>query len=128
MRKDIADINVQFPELASDLVIPDLFPREKFFSSVFRIASKGLQLWTHYDVRKKFIKHIIKIKASVEQNEGKCSKNLRKSKNKKMLLLKFHKLGTSVELQYREKKEIFDKCIFEDFFWPLPCARYMYMY
>lgn len=82
MRKDIADINVQFPELASDLVIPDLFPREKFFSSVFRIASKGLQLWTHYDVRKKLnIKHIIKIKASIEQNEGQCSKNVRKSKN-----------------------------------------------
>lgn len=50
VRKDIADIKVQFPELASDLIIPDLFPKDRFFSSVFRIASKGLQLWTHYDV------------------------------------------------------------------------------
>ena len=97
MRKDIADINVQFPELASDLVIPDLFPREKFFSSVFRIASKGLQLWTHYDVRKKFIKHIIKIKASFEQNEGQCSKNVRKSKKKKIFTNSGPVLNYSIE-------------------------------
>ncbi|XP_061186498.1 tRNA wybutosine-synthesizing protein 5-like [Saccostrea echinata] len=50
VRKEVADISVQFPELAQDLVIPDLFPRDRFFSSVFRIASRGLQLWTHYDV------------------------------------------------------------------------------
>ncbi|KAH3754447.1 hypothetical protein DPMN_189122 [Dreissena polymorpha] len=49
-RKDIADIRVQFPNLASDINIPPFFPEEKFFSSVFRIASPDLQLWTHYDV------------------------------------------------------------------------------
>ncbi|XP_076458446.1 tRNA wybutosine-synthesizing protein 5-like [Babylonia areolata] len=49
-RKDIADIRQQFPELAKDIVFPDFFEPEQFFSSVFRIASRGLQLWTHYDV------------------------------------------------------------------------------
>ncbi|KAI8776077.1 tRNA wybutosine-synthesizing protein 5 isoform X1 [Biomphalaria glabrata] len=49
-RKDVADISVQFPELAQDLTIPQVFEREKFFSSVFRIASRGVQLWTHYDI------------------------------------------------------------------------------
>ena len=49
-RKDIADIRKQFPTLADDITIPPFFPEEKFFSSVFRIASPGLQLWTHYDV------------------------------------------------------------------------------
>ncbi|KAG8558888.1 hypothetical protein GDO81_017176 [Engystomops pustulosus] len=49
-RKDIADISKQFPELAEDIQIPEFFEKEKFFSSVFRISSPGLQLWTHYDV------------------------------------------------------------------------------
>ncbi|KAK7506779.1 hypothetical protein BaRGS_00002254 [Batillaria attramentaria] len=49
-RKDIANIHQQFPDLAKDLNIPDFFEPSKFFSSVFRIASKGLQLWTHYDI------------------------------------------------------------------------------
>lgn len=46
----MADIAVQFPSLAADIQIPDFFEPSKFFSSVFRIASKGVQLWTHYDV------------------------------------------------------------------------------
>ncbi|KAK3712860.1 hypothetical protein QZH41_019206, partial [Actinostola sp. cb2023] len=50
-RKDISDIGVHFPSLAQDITIPDLYPQEQFFSSVFRIASPGCQLWTHYDVR-----------------------------------------------------------------------------
>lgn len=49
-RKDVADIHVQFPELAKDIKFPELFDKDKLFSSVFRIASKGLQLWTHYDI------------------------------------------------------------------------------
>jgi len=47
--KDVSDISVQFPELYKDLRIPKLFPSKSFFSSVFRITSPGLQLWTHYD-------------------------------------------------------------------------------
>lgn len=48
--QDIADIRKQFPILAEDVQIPEYFEKEQFFSSVFRISSAGLQLWTHYDV------------------------------------------------------------------------------
>lgn len=49
-RKDISDINVQFPSLAQDINIPKLYPEDRFFSSVFRISSPQGQLWTHYDI------------------------------------------------------------------------------
>ncbi|XP_064598514.1 tRNA wybutosine-synthesizing protein 5-like [Liolophura sinensis] len=49
-RKDIADIHTQFPVLACDINIPEYFTPDRFFSSVFRIGSAGVQLWTHYDV------------------------------------------------------------------------------
>ncbi|XP_043916562.1 tRNA wybutosine-synthesizing protein 5 isoform X2 [Protopterus annectens] len=49
-RKDIADIKEQFPVLAEDIRVPEFFEKEQFFSSVFRISSRGVQLWTHYDV------------------------------------------------------------------------------
>ncbi|XP_032880881.1 tRNA wybutosine-synthesizing protein 5 [Amblyraja radiata] len=49
-RKDAADITKQFPTLADDINIPAFFDKEQIFSSVFRISSAGLQLWTHYDV------------------------------------------------------------------------------
>ncbi|XP_030643023.1 tRNA wybutosine-synthesizing protein 5 [Chanos chanos] len=49
-RKEPADLRKQFPELAEDFHIPPFFEPEQFFSSVFRISSPGLQLWTHYDV------------------------------------------------------------------------------
>jgi len=47
--KDVSDIAVHFPALAADLKVPKVFPKEAFFSSVFRITSPNLQLWTHYD-------------------------------------------------------------------------------
>ncbi|XP_026127607.1 tRNA wybutosine-synthesizing protein 5-like isoform X2 [Carassius auratus] len=50
VRKEPADLRKQFPELAEDFDIPQFFEPEQFFSSVFRISSPGLQLWTHYDV------------------------------------------------------------------------------
>lgn len=49
-RKDISDVNVQFPSLAQDISIPKLYPEDRFFSSVFRISSAQGQLWTHYDI------------------------------------------------------------------------------
>ncbi|PSN35001.1 tRNA wybutosine-synthesizing protein 5 [Blattella germanica] len=48
--KDAADIKKQFPTLAQDIIFPDFFDDEDFHSSVFRIGSPGVQLWTHYDV------------------------------------------------------------------------------
>uniref|UniRef100_A0A673B5F5 tRNA wybutosine-synthesizing protein 5 n=1 Tax=Sphaeramia orbicularis TaxID=375764 RepID=A0A673B5F5_9TELE len=50
VRKDPADLHKQFPGLAEDFYIPQFFESNQFFSSVFRISSCGLQLWTHYDV------------------------------------------------------------------------------
>ncbi|XP_061413585.1 tRNA wybutosine-synthesizing protein 5 isoform X1 [Lethenteron reissneri] len=49
-KKDVADIRKQFPELAKDVILPEFYEEEQFFSSVFRISSPGIQLWTHYDV------------------------------------------------------------------------------
>ncbi|XP_061858564.1 tRNA wybutosine-synthesizing protein 5 isoform X2 [Colius striatus] len=55
LSEDIADIRKQFPILAEDVQIPEYFEKEQFFSSVFRISSAGLQLWTHYDVMDNFL-------------------------------------------------------------------------
>lgn len=49
-RKDVADIGKDYPSLACDVKVPQFFPAENFFSSVFRLASAGVQLWTHYDI------------------------------------------------------------------------------
>ncbi|XP_021053648.1 tRNA wybutosine-synthesizing protein 5 isoform X1 [Mus pahari] len=54
-RKDVADIRQQFPSLGEDITFPMFFREEQFFSSVFRISSPGLQLWTHYDVMDNFL-------------------------------------------------------------------------
>ncbi|XP_063238800.1 tRNA wybutosine-synthesizing protein 5-like [Bacillus rossius redtenbacheri] len=48
--REIADIQKQFPEIAGDINIPQYFSNDRFFSSVFRVGSPGVQLWTHYDV------------------------------------------------------------------------------
>lgn len=49
-RKDIADLHAQFPELVDDVKLPFFFEQHQYFSSVFRISSAGVTLWTHYDV------------------------------------------------------------------------------
>ncbi|MBN3307270.1 TYW5 protein, partial [Amia calva] len=49
-RREAADLRKQFPDLAEDFRVPEFFEAESFFSCVFRISSRGLQLWTHYDV------------------------------------------------------------------------------
>ncbi|XP_048339679.1 tRNA wybutosine-synthesizing protein 5 [Sphaerodactylus townsendi] len=54
-RKDIADLRRQFPLLADDIWVPEYFEKEQLFSTVFRIGSAGLQLWTHYDVMDNFL-------------------------------------------------------------------------
>ena len=49
--REVADFRTHFPAIAEDFSVPDgLYPEEKHFSSVFRVSSAGLQLWTHYDV------------------------------------------------------------------------------
>ncbi|GIY25279.1 tRNA wybutosine-synthesizing protein 5 [Caerostris extrusa] len=49
-RKDVADIRQQFPAISEDIKFPDFVPEKDIFSSIFRIASKGVSIWTHYDV------------------------------------------------------------------------------
>lgn len=48
--KNVANFKNDFPQVASDLKYPDIFDENRFFSSVLRIASAGVQIWTHYDV------------------------------------------------------------------------------
>ncbi|XP_074857129.1 tRNA wybutosine-synthesizing protein 5 isoform X2 [Carettochelys insculpta] len=67
-RKDIADIRKQFPSLAKDIQIPEYFEKEQFFSSVFRISSAGLQLWTHYDIMDNFLIQVVGKKRVVLYN------------------------------------------------------------
>ena len=48
--KDAVLFHKDFPGLASDFELPDLFDQERLFSSVFRVSSPGIRVWTHYDV------------------------------------------------------------------------------
>ena len=52
-------IRIQFTELANDINFPQLFDSTKFFSSVFRISSPLIRLWTHYDVNYHFISFVL---------------------------------------------------------------------
>ena len=58
-RKDIANFTTDYPSLVSDLILPQFFPEDKLFSSVLRVASPGLQLWTHYDVMDNLLVQIV---------------------------------------------------------------------
>lgn len=52
-RKEASDIFKSFPKLAASLRFPfDVIPelKEKHFSSVMRISSPNVHLWTHYDI------------------------------------------------------------------------------
>lgn len=48
--REVSNLSAQFPELAKDLKIPEFFDQEDFFSSVIRVSSSGIRLWTHYDI------------------------------------------------------------------------------
>lgn len=64
-RADVADIRRDFPELSADVSFPPLFDPERFFSSVLRISSPGVQLWTHYDVMDNFLMMVSGLKRVV---------------------------------------------------------------
>ncbi|XP_054707243.1 tRNA wybutosine-synthesizing protein 5-like, partial [Uloborus diversus] len=49
-RKEVADIRQQYPELSQDLLFPGFVPENQIFSSIFRVASANVSIWTHYDV------------------------------------------------------------------------------
>ncbi|XP_028291726.1 tRNA wybutosine-synthesizing protein 5 isoform X2 [Gouania willdenowi] len=65
VRKEPADLSRQFPELSEDFHIPSFFEPEQFFSSVFRISSCALQLWTHYDVMDNLLAQVTGVKRVV---------------------------------------------------------------
>ena len=46
----VSQLHTDFPELAEDFVLPKLFEPDRFFSSVLRISSGRVRVWTHYDV------------------------------------------------------------------------------
>ncbi|GFO09631.1 tRNA wybutosine-synthesizing protein 5 [Plakobranchus ocellatus] len=58
-RNDVANIANHFADLSADVRIPEYYEDSQFFSSVFRIASKGTQLWTHYDVMDNLLIQVI---------------------------------------------------------------------
>lgn len=64
-RKDVSDIRKQYPEISQDIKFPDLFEEESFFSSVFRISSANMRLWTHYDVMDNMLIQVVGVKKVV---------------------------------------------------------------
>ena len=56
-RKEPANLSESFPVLAADVTLPlHLLPHESaMFSTVLRISSPGIRLWTHYDVMDNFL-------------------------------------------------------------------------
>ena len=61
-----ADFSKDFPNLSADFDFPKntFFPEDKFFSSVLRISSPGIRVWTHYDVMDNVYVQIIGIKVN----------------------------------------------------------------
>ena len=50
-RQRPVQLETDFPTIAEDFQLPDRFlEREKVFSSVLRVSSGGIRVWTHYDV------------------------------------------------------------------------------
>ena len=48
--KDVADLYTQLPQLSKDILVPKVFNGSEYFSSVLRVASAEIQLFTHYDI------------------------------------------------------------------------------
>ena len=46
----MADFNQDWSQLSKDIILPPFFDKADYFSSVLRVSSAELQLWTHYDV------------------------------------------------------------------------------
>ena len=55
-----------FPSISSDLQLPSsMLPSEQIFSSVLRVSSAGVRVWTHYDVMDNIYCQIIGSKRAV---------------------------------------------------------------
>jgi tRNA wybutosine-synthesizing protein 5 len=58
-RKETADFSRDFPELCKYFKAPAFLPSSQTFSSVFRVSSNDMQLWTHYDVADNLLCHLV---------------------------------------------------------------------
>ena len=61
-RREVADVRKSFPELARSFVVPELLEGRAVFSSVLRVSSAGLSLWTHYDIVPNLLCHLHGVK------------------------------------------------------------------
>lgn len=57
--KKPADIETDFPDIAQDFKIPEYIPKQKIFSTILRIASNNVQVWTHFDLYDNLLHQII---------------------------------------------------------------------
>ena len=48
--REVANLDSHYSELCQDFHVPKFLEPSTIFSSVLRVASEGVQLWTHYDV------------------------------------------------------------------------------
>ena len=46
----VSNLTQDFPEVSADFQVPNLFEEDLLFSSVLRVSSGGVRIWTHYDV------------------------------------------------------------------------------
>lgn len=58
-------LRTEFPEISDDFTIPPLFDASRLFSSVLRVSSGGVRVWTHYDVMNNVYCQIIGHKRAV---------------------------------------------------------------
>merc|ERR1711976_326058 len=58
-RKNTANMNIDFPELAKDINLPEFPDIKQDFSSVLRISSGKTQVWSHYDTVDNFLIQIL---------------------------------------------------------------------
>ena len=54
-----------FPQLSGDFVLPPFFEGDQLFSSVLRISSPGIRVWTHYDVMDNLYAQIVGQKRAI---------------------------------------------------------------
>ena len=57
-RREVADLHKSFPQLARSFAVPALLEGHALFSSVLRVSSAGLSLWTHYDIVPNLLCHL----------------------------------------------------------------------
>ena len=57
-RREVADFFASFPVLAQHFRVPHILQSTTAHSSVFRVSSPGLSLWTHYDVVDNLLVHL----------------------------------------------------------------------